>query len=160
MCEHCGAEQTSVTLFRPVAAATYGARIAILSSEGRMANMKTGLGICGLIVLTVLPVDGEGPLRVAVTPIHSFAPATVTIRARIEPSADNRTLAIVADGDDFYRSSEIQLDGVHAPKIVDLRFSNLPGGDYQFSAVLADGAGRQRAIVRQSVNVIAIAGGH
>jgi pimeloyl-ACP methyl ester carboxylesterase len=28
--------------------------------------MKTGLGICGLMVLTVLPVDGEGPLRVAV----------------------------------------------------------------------------------------------
>ena len=91
-----------------------------------MANMKAGLGICGVIVLTVLPVDGEGPLRVAVTPIHSFAPATVTIRARIEPSAENRMLAIVADGDDFYRSSEIQLDGVHAPKIVELRFSNLP----------------------------------
>ena len=121
-----------------------------------MANMKTGLGICGLIVLTVLPVDGEGPLRVAVTPIHSFAPATVTIRARIEPSADNRTLAIVADGDDFYRSSEIPLDGDRAPKIVDLRFANLPGGDYQISVVLADGAGRQRAVVRQSVNVIAI----
>jgi hypothetical protein len=160
MCEHGAAEQTSGTLFRPIAPATCGARIAILSREGRMANMKTGLGICGLIVLTVLPVDGEGPLRVAVTPIHSFAPATVTIRARIEPSAENRMLAIVADGDDFYRSSEIQLDGVHAPKIVELRFSNLPGGVYQISAVLADGAGRQRAIVRQSVNVIAMAGSH
>jgi hypothetical protein len=65
-------------------------------------------------------------------------------------------LALVADGDDFYRSSEIQLDGDHAPKIVNLSFSNLPGGEYQISAVLADGAGRQRAIVRQSVNVIAI----
>jgi hypothetical protein len=104
--------------------------------------MKTGLGACGLIVLTVLQVDGEGPLRVAVTPIHSFAPATVTIRARIEPSAENRMLALVADGDDFYRSSEIQLDGDHAPKIVDLRVANLPGGEYQISAVLADGAGR------------------
>src|SRR6516164_10960218 len=83
MCEHGAAEQTSGTLFRPIAAARCGARIAILSREGRMANMKAGLGICGVIVLTVLPVDGEGPLRVAVTPIHSFAPATVTIRARI-----------------------------------------------------------------------------
>jgi len=122
-----------------------------------MANMNTGVGIFGLIVLTVLPVHGEGPLRVEVTPIHSFAPATVTIRARIEPSAENRMLAIAADGDDFYHSREIQLDGDHAPKIVNLRFSNLPGGEYQISAVLADGAGRQRAIVRQSVNVIAIA---
>src|SRR5258707_1151683 len=121
MCEHCGAEQTSVTLFRPVSAVDEWRADCHPSREGRMANMKTGLGICGLIVLTVLPVDGEGPLRVAVTPIHSFAPATVTIRARIEPSADNRTLAIVADGDDFYRSSEIPLDGDRAPKIVDLR---------------------------------------
>ena len=118
--------------------------------------MKTGLGIFGLIVLTVLSVDGEGPLRVTVSPIHSFAPATVTIRARIEPSVENRMLAIVADGDDFYRSSEIQLDGDHAPKSVNLRFSNLPGGEYRISAVLEDGAGRQRAIVRQSVNVIAV----
>jgi len=53
-----------------------------------MANMTTGVGISGLIVLTVLPVDGEEPLRVAVTPIHSFAPATVTIRA--EDRAERR----------------------------------------------------------------------
>jgi pimeloyl-ACP methyl ester carboxylesterase len=37
-----------------------------LDSMRRVTNMKTGLGICGLMVLTVLPVDGEGPLRVAV----------------------------------------------------------------------------------------------
>ena len=87
-----------------------------------MANMTTGVGISGLIVLTVLPVDGEEPLRVAVTPIHSFAPATVTIRAEDRAERRNRMLAIVADGDDFYLS-----------------------GEYQISAVLADGAGRQRA---------------
>ena len=33
--------------------------------------METGLGICGLIVSTVLPVDGEAPLRVAVTNMSS-----------------------------------------------------------------------------------------
>jgi len=42
-----------------------------------MCFQKNPLGICGLIVLTVLPVDGEWPLRVAVTPIHSFASVNV-----------------------------------------------------------------------------------
>jgi hypothetical protein len=113
-----------------------------------------------LIVFTVLPVDGGEPLKLIVTPAHSFAPATVSIRARIEPSAENRALAIVADGADFYRSSEIQLDGDQAPKTVELRFSNLPGGDYQVYAVLTDRSGHQRAIARQSTSVISMAGDH
>src|SRR5207247_10245356 len=103
MCEHCGAEQTSVTLFRPVSAADEWRADCHPSREGRMANMKTGLGICGLIVLTVLPVDGEGPLRVVVTPIHSFAPAAVTSRARLEPGASHRTLPTGHGRHDSYR---------------------------------------------------------
>lgn len=122
--------------------------------------MRTALGICGLIVLTVLPVDGGEPLKLAVTPAHSFAPATVKIRARIEPSAENRVLAIVVDGADFYRSSEIPLDGDQAPRTVELQFTALPGGDYDVYAVLTDGVGRRRAIVHQPATVLSIFGGH
>jgi len=122
--------------------------------------MRIALWICGLIVLTVLPVVGGEPLKLAVTPTHSFAPATMRIRASVEPRAENRKLAIVADGADFYRSSEIQLDGDQAPKTVELQFSNLPGGDYQVSAVLIDALGRQRAIAHQSATVISMFGGH
>lgn len=122
--------------------------------------MRTALGICGLIVFTVLPLNGNEPLRLAVTPVHSFAPATVNIRVRIEPSAENRTLAIVADGANFYRSSEMPLEGDQAPTHVELRFSNLPGGDYVISAVLTDRLGHQRAIVHESATVISATGGH
>ena len=121
--------------------------------------MRTVFGICGLMVLTVLPVDGGEPLRLAVTPAQSFAPATVRIRARIEPSAENRTLTVVADAADFYRRSDIQLDGDQAPKTVELRFSDLPGGDYEVSAVLADAFGRQRATVHEAARVIPTFGG-
>ena len=76
-----------------------------------MRASKTALGLRVLIGLTVLPVDGGTPLRLAVTPAQSFPPARVRIRATIEPNAENRTLAIVVDGADFYRSSDIQLDG-------------------------------------------------
>ena len=122
--------------------------------------MRTALGICGVIVLTVLPVDGGEPLKLAVNPAQSFAPARVRVRARIEPSAENRVLAIVADGPDFYRSSEIQLDGDQAPKTVELLLSDLPGGEYEVYAVLIDAFGQQRARVHQPAKVISMFGGY
>jgi hypothetical protein len=114
--------------------------------------------MCGLVVLTVLPVNGGERLRLAVTPAHSFAPATVRIRATVEPSAENRVLAIVADGEDFYRSSEIQLDGDQSPKTTELQFSNLPGGEYEVTAVLIDALGHQRAIAHQAARVMSTFG--
>ena len=130
------------------------------SEHEGMGTVRTTLGIFALIVVTVLPVDGGEPLKLAVTPAQSFAPATVRIRARIEPSAANRMLTIVADGADFYRSSEIQLDGDSAPKTVELRFSDLPGGEYEVYAVLTDAFGRHRATVRQPARVLSMLGGH
>jgi len=76
------------------------------------------------------------------------------IRARIEPNADNRVFAIVADGNEFYRRSDIQLDGDPAPKTIEMRLSNLPGGEYEIFAALLDVAGHERAIVRQSARII------
>src|SRR5258706_9022412 len=115
-----------------------------------MATMRVAFGICALMALTVLPVDGGEPLKLAVSPVKSFAPASMRIRANIEPNPENRALAIIADGTTFYRSSEIPLEGDRAPKIIELRFSDLPGGEYQVYAVLMDAVGHQRAIAHHS----------
>src|SRR5438132_6176518 len=119
-----------MTLFQADCGASVWRTGCLLQKTEGLMTMKTALGICGLIVLTVLPVDGGERLKLAVTPMQSFAPATVRVRTRIEPSAENRILTIVADGEDLYRSSEIQLNGDQAPKTVELLFSALPGGDY------------------------------
>jgi hypothetical protein len=122
--------------------------------------MRKAFWISGLMVLTVLPAQGREALTLAVTPAQSMAPATVRIRARVEPSAENRLLAIVADGEDYYRSSEFQLEGDQAPPTVELQLPSLPGGNYEIYAVLIDSAGHQRAIARQSARVLATLGGH
>ena len=49
--------------------------------------MKKVLGICGSIALAVLPASGGQTVTLKVTPEKSFAPASVVIRARNEPSA-------------------------------------------------------------------------
>ena len=76
------------------------------------------------------------------------------ISAGIEPNADNRHLAVVADGEEFYRSSEIQLNGAEAPRAIELRFSSLPAGDYQIAAALIDSGEHVRANVRQTARIL------
>ena len=120
-------------------------------------TMRNLFGICSLVVLTVLPMNAGEPLKLAVTPAQSFAPATVRVRARIEPNATNRSLTIVADGSDFYRSSQFQLDGDRAPKTLDVEYRNVPGGEYDVYAYLTDDLGKRRAIARTSARVLSIA---
>jgi len=116
--------------------------------------MKTALRVCGVIALTVMPVDGSERLTLTITPAQAFAPAAMRIRARIEPNADNRVLAIAPDGNEFYRRSDVKLDGDQAPKTIEIRLSNLPGGEYEIFAALIDSAGHERAIVRQLARII------
>src|SRR5262245_56837688 len=93
-------------------------------------------------------------LTLRVSPAVAFAPANLVVRASIAADADNRTIEIVAESDTFYRSSEIQLDGDRAPRMSLFEFRSLPPGAYEVNAVLRGSAGRERATVRQSVNVI------
>ena len=94
----------------------------------------------------------------AVSPLQSFAPTNLTIRVHVEPDADNRTLEVVAESGEYYRSSRIQLDGADAPRTISVEMRNLPGGDYDVRSALIDGAGRERAAVRTQIVVLGSAG--
>jgi hypothetical protein len=116
--------------------------------------MRRVLAVCGLIATAALPLNGGEPLTIAVSPAVAFAPATVRVRARIEPNADNRRLTVVADGVAHYRSSEVQLEGEHSPKTIEMSFRGIPGGEYEVYAILTDSVGRRRAIARQATRVM------
>ena len=121
--------------------------------------MRIGLWICGCLIFVALPVDGGNRLTMRASPAQSFAPSFVRVMVRIEPSAENRWLQVIAESDDFYRSSEIQLDGDRAPATSYLEYPNLPGGDYQIVGVLRDQAGHERSIAREHIRVIESAAG-
>jgi hypothetical protein len=82
----------------------------------------------------------------------------VRIRARVEPNADNRVLTIVADGPDFYRRSDVPLDGEEAPRTVELSFRDVPAGDYEVSAILTTTSTRPRVTARSSMTVLSMFG--
>ena len=116
--------------------------------------MRVALMLSALVALSPMSASGDARLRIAVSPAQSFAPTNLSIRARVVPNAENRALEVVAESDGFYRSSQIQLEGEHAPATITFEFRSLPGGDYRVLGILTDSRGHQRAVDQQQVVVL------
>ena len=121
--------------------------------------MRARLVLCALLI-SAAPVRAREPLLLKVSPAVCFAPANLIVRATIEADAGNRAVEIIAESPEFYRSSEVQLDGDNAPRTTMFEFRSLPSGTYEVKATLIGTNGRARAYVHQEVNVIAAGGGH
>jgi hypothetical protein len=111
-----------------------------------------------IFALTAISASGGEQLRLAVSPAQSFAPSNLYIRARVAPNAENRALEIIAESGEFYRSSQISLEGERAPAMLTFEFRGVPGGEYLVYGVLTDSAGHRRAIAEQQVRVIPMFG--
>ena len=92
-----------------------------------------------------------------VSPAVAFAPADLSVRATIEANDQNRTIEIIAESGDFYRSSEMSLNGEKAPRTTQFEFRGLPGGRYVVVAVLKGAGGEQLASTRREIQVVASA---
>ena len=118
--------------------------------------MKVGAALFGLLLLAgTAPLGAGERITLKVSPAVAFAPANLVVRATILADAENRAVQIVAESDDFYRSSEVQLEGDKAARTSTFEFRSLPSGTYLVSANLIGADGRSRAIIRQQVNVVA-----
>jgi hypothetical protein len=117
------------------------------------------LGFLGFAPAVAVGAGDRDKLSMRVSPSVCFAPATLVVRATIASDADNRVVLFVAESPEFYRSSEIQLEGDRAPRTSVVEFRSLPPGAYEVKTVLLGATGRERASVRQQVNVIASGGG-
>ena len=108
--------------------------------------------------MTAGPLGAGERLVLRVSPAVSFAPANLVVRATIQADAANRAVEVVAESNEFYRSSEIELDGENAPRTNTFEFRSLPSGTYEVRVTLRGGDGHQLANVRQQVNVIEAGG--
>jgi hypothetical protein len=117
--------------------------------------MNLRLVFLSALIVTFTATGGAADrLNLNVSPAVAFAPANLTVRATIESDPENHAVTIVAESADFYRSSEIALEGDRAPRTTMLQFRALPTGSYEVKATLFGPDGRPRAIARQQVNVI------
>jgi len=102
-----------------------------------------------LFLLTAaLPLNATERLALRVSPMVSFAPAFVRIEAMIERDDNNRLLTVIAESTDFYRSSEISLNGANSPRVNVFNFRELPTGTYQVTGILLDRLGHRSAATK------------
>jgi hypothetical protein len=57
---------------------------------------------------------------------------------------------VSADSGQFYRISEIQLNGERAPKTIEVEFREVPQGAYDIVAIVKDSTGHERSVARRS----------
>ena len=107
-----------------------------------------------VVLLAALSAEAGERLVTHVSPAMSFAPANLVVRAAIDANKDNRSIEVIAESSDFYRSSEVTLDGQHAPRISVFEFRSLPSGEYEVRAVLKGAGNQTRAVTRESVRVV------
>jgi hypothetical protein len=110
--------------------------------------------VLGLTLAATAAARANQPLAIKVSPAVSFAPANLVIRASVDPDVDNRSLEVVADGDDFYRASTVPLDGDRAAKTTQFEFRSLPPGEYRVTVVVTGADGRQRAVGHAQARVV------
>ena len=110
--------------------------------------------VLGLTLAATTAAGANQPLAIKVSPAVSFAPANLIIQTRVEPDAENRSMEVVAESTDFYRSSTIALEGDRAPKTTTLEFRSLPPGEYEVTATVIGVDGQRRALAQAHVNVI------
>ena len=106
------------------------------------------------VVLLAPAANGGERLSLRVTPAVAFAPADLNVRATVESDRANRSMQIEVDSSDFYRSSEIQLDGEHAPRTLTFTFRDVPGGMYDLRATVRDDRGQTIASTHSLVDVV------
>jgi hypothetical protein len=125
-------------------------------SAGETARkaMKVRTCLIGALILMAMPLGAGERLAMSVSPAVSFAPARLVVRAVIAADGENRAVKVVAESGEFYRASEVELDGDRAPRTSMFEFRSLPPGDYQVTATLLGADGQSLAYKRTQVNVV------
>ena len=116
--------------------------------------MRRALLLTGILI-SVAPLGSTETLKLKVSPMQSFAPANLYVRLSIEPNANNRVVSVVAESEEYFRSSEVALEGDQGPRTVIVQFRSVPGGQYEVRGTVGDAMGNQVASARQSVFVLA-----
>jgi hypothetical protein len=116
--------------------------------------MKGRACLVGVVLLASGVLGASDKLSMRVSPSVAFAPANLVVRTTVEADQQNRAIEIIAEADRFYRSSEIQLDGEHAPRTSTFEFRSLPTGMYSVRAVLKGQGGHHLATTERTVNIV------
>jgi hypothetical protein len=134
----------------PAAASfAYGMLLLILVTQasviakGKPRNRSEGAGI----------QSAGAPLTLSVTPRLAWIGSAVKALVRVSPDDRNRLLRITVDSSDYYRSSDVTLDGAEARRTHLVLLTSLPAGSYAVQAIVY-GASGERSRIEQKFDVL------
>ncbi|MFN8062985.1 MAG: hypothetical protein U0Q12_27785 [Vicinamibacterales bacterium] len=90
-------------------------------------------------------------LSLKLSSVAASAPAPLRTTVIVRPHDDNRLLRIAIDGDRYYRSSDIELEGAVAPLSHLVQWRDVPAGRYQVTVQLFGPSGSRAAVSREFV---------
>jgi hypothetical protein len=115
--------------------------------------MRTLSLLFGLFVLASSSL-GAGVSLAVEAPAVMLVHGPLVVSTVVEPDSANRAVQVIAESPDFYRSSQVQLNGDIAPRRTTFEFKELPSGTYEIRAVLFGAGEKQRALVVRTLEVI------
>src|SRR5438128_8655380 len=89
-------------------------------------DIVRGLAVAAAVVTTAAANGAGERLVIHVSRSIAMAPADLSVRTTVASNKDNGSIVISADSAQFYRSSEIELDGDKAPRTIIFEFRSLP----------------------------------
>ena len=110
-----------------------GERGMVLAPDEAMSH-KSALLIRSLVCVgAALPLSGTPRaaerLTMRIVPRVAMTPATIRIRTDVAPDVDNRAIEVATDSSNFYRSSQLPLNGDLAPRVSAFEYRDLPEGE-------------------------------
>jgi hypothetical protein len=120
---------------------------------GNVGITKT-LILGGAILFSAVAAHAGEPVRVRVPTSALMAPADLRIYIVLERHAENRLLRVSAESSDFFRSSDVQLDGEGSARVTILNFRDLPPGSYDVKAEVIGADGRKRGSAHCWVTIL------
>ncbi len=134
-----------------VTAATLAALFAASVGAGAQGPGRSSTVQVGVAAAYPAPVPSPAsasPLQLRLTVHRLMAPAFVSGLVLVAPDTANRMLRVVLDSDNFYRSSDVQLDGELSPRSHFFRWPALPPGEYRVVVIVFDAGGRRTQVSR------------
>jgi hypothetical protein len=110
-----------------------------------------------LLTLAVIKASADDVVAIRINGHYFAEPAIVQVTVNVEPDEANRTLRVEADGDSFFRSSELTLDGLAEKRLHIVEFKNLPAGAYEVRAEVLS-AKAVRGMATQDLEVMGTPG--
>ena len=123
------------------------------SSASRNTTAALADAPANAAVAPATPVD---ELTLRMTPRIVSAPGYLRSLIRVSPNNANRVLRVEIDSDNYYRSSDIPLEGASAPMSHFVDWKQVPAGNYDLIVSVLGTSGDARAVRRLNFQVVGI----